>query len=172
MWNQEWAQWALLWAIVVLFQQPCGVLGELFHLVLSLCIPLFCENGRKQRSILPSTSCCLEVLQHAPCYSSSVSRQNFRNQAGPEHLTELWVSLVVVGELHQMAFKGPSQPQRVCDSMGEQFMCDLSNIRSSGTGILGNLVHIKTSSRLVPADSYTLSILWQGLQVQSKLSAL
>lgn len=31
-----------------------------------------------------------------------------------------------------MAFKGPSQLKRVCDSMGEQLMSDLSNIRSSG----------------------------------------
>jgi len=38
-------------------------------------------------------------------------------------------------------------------------MSDLSNIRSSGAGILGNLVHVKTSSRLVPADSYSLTIL-------------
>lgn len=58
-----------------------------------------------------------------------------------------------------MAFKGPSQLKRVCDSMGEQLMSDLSNIRSSGAGILGNLVHVKTSSRLVPADSYSLTIL-------------
>jgi len=35
---------------------------------------------------------------------------------GSEHLMELWVSLIMAGELDQMAFRGPFQLERFYDS--------------------------------------------------------
>ena len=34
---------------------------------------------------------------------------------GPEHLMELWVSMCIAGELHEIVIKSPFQLKRFCD---------------------------------------------------------